>query len=100
MRPQPKVKYVRSEGYLEFIREFPCIVCERSPVEAAHSGAHGLGIKTDDNRTLPICADHHRGSKGLDSIGPVNFEKLYNIDIKERVIYYMREFCIRAGLFK
>ena len=48
---------------LEAIRKLPCVVCGRSPVDAAHSNqsAHnkGLGIKASDEFTIPLCRNHH-----------------------------------------
>ena len=48
---------------LAAIRKLPCVVCGRSPVDAAHSnqGAHnkGLGIKASDEFTIPLCRQHH-----------------------------------------
>ena len=48
---------------LAAIRKLPCVVCGRSPVDAAHSNqsAHnkGLGIKASDEFTIPLCRQHH-----------------------------------------
>ncbi|MDN4019657.1 putative HNHc nuclease [Acinetobacter pittii] len=54
---------MRDAKRLKAIRLLPCVVCGRSPVDAAHSnqGAHnkGLGIKADDKYTIPLCRQHH-----------------------------------------
>lgn len=98
MNPQPKFKPVRSRDYLAWIHNFPCVVCNKTPVESAHCGMHGLGTKADDIRTLPICTEHHRGPKGLDTLGPQRFEDLYKIDLKERVIFFLRQYMLEAGV--
>ncbi len=98
MKPQPKPKPVRSRDYLEFIRGFACLVCGNTPVESCHTGPHGLGTKSDDFRSVPLCADHHRGPTGLDRLGPASFERLYAIDIKEQVIRHMKLFMEHHGI--
>lgn len=54
---------MRDAKRLAEIRKLPCVVCGRSPVDAAHSNqsAHnkGLGIKASDKFTIPLCRQHH-----------------------------------------
>ena len=54
---------MRSTKRLNEIRKLPCVVCGKSPVDAAHSNqsAHnkGLGIKASDEFTIPLCRQHH-----------------------------------------
>ena len=54
---------MRNLKRLAAIRKLPCVVCGRSPVDAAHSNqsAHnkGLGIKASDEFTIPLCRNHH-----------------------------------------
>mgnify|MGYP001507172235 CR=1 FL=1 len=54
---------MRDRKRLAEIRKLPCVVCGRSPVDAAHSNqsAHnkGLGIKASDEFTIPLCRQHH-----------------------------------------
>lgn len=54
---------MRDHKRLAAIRKLPCVVCGRSPVDAAHSNqsAHnkGLGIKASDEFTIPLCRNHH-----------------------------------------
>ena len=54
---------MRDAKRLAAIRKLPCVVCGRSPVDAAHSNqsAHnkGLGIKASDEFTIPLCRNHH-----------------------------------------
>lgn len=54
---------MRDHKRIAAIRKLPCVVCGRSPVDAAHSNqsAHnkGLGIKASDEFTIPLCRQHH-----------------------------------------
>lgn len=59
MKAQPKKKPARSRGYLAFVREHPCTVCQARPVHAHHDGPHGIATKASDLRTIPLCALHH-----------------------------------------
>ena len=59
---------VESGSHLDFIRSLPCLICG-AQAEAAHirmSAAHvgkinpGVGARSDDAWTVPLCPDHHR----------------------------------------
>lgn len=61
---------VRDKAYLEFIAGLPCIVClhhglkQESRTEVCHVGDRGLGQKSSDRDTLPMCGvEHHREGK-------------------------------------
>lgn len=59
------MKPVRSAKYLAWIREFNCVVCDAPPPNHPHhyagrSGVGGMGEKTDDYRTVPLCWRCHR----------------------------------------
>ncbi|WP_269492910.1 Ref family recombination enhancement nuclease [Acinetobacter baumannii] len=55
---------MRDAKRLAAIRELPCVMCGRTPVDAAHSnqGAHnkGMGLKACDSKTIPLCRNHHQ----------------------------------------
>jgi hypothetical protein len=52
----PKFGPIRSENYLAFVRVRPCCVCGApGPSEPHHFGRRGMGQKTDDLRTVPLC---------------------------------------------
>lgn len=79
---------VVDDTYLAWIRIFPCVICwgypgvytplgtcqvyweyeyengcpsQRSKTEAAHTGPHGLGQKSNDDTAIPLCGlEHHR----------------------------------------
>lgn len=61
--PCPKPVAIRDKGHLRFIRSLPCIVCGISPCDAAHislgNNTKGMGRKTDDCYTVPLCHKHH-----------------------------------------
>ena len=54
---------MRDRKRLEAIRKLPCVVCGRSPVDAAHSNqsshGKGIGLKACDTKTIPLCRNHH-----------------------------------------
>jgi len=85
-----KGRPVRSEKYKRFIRRFACCVCDSTRrVEAAHSGAHGLGTKSDDTQCLPLCLLHHQtGDESLHKLGPVEFASVHGIDISKLVLKF------------
>lgn len=60
-RPSPKpASPARSAAHLERVRALPCCVCGRpGPSHAHHHGPRGVGQKTSDYRTVPLCAMHH-----------------------------------------
>ena len=54
---------MRDRKRLAAIRKLPCVVCSRSPVDAAHSNqsghGKGMGLKACDSKTIPLCRNHH-----------------------------------------
>ena len=59
---------MRDNKRLATIRKFPCVRCGGRPSQAAHSnfGEHskGMGIKADDQFTIPLCHFCHRWFDG------------------------------------
>lgn len=57
----PKHKRWKSEKYLKFIREQPCIICGQraEPHHVRMNSNAGTGIKPDDTWSLPLCRLHH-----------------------------------------
>jgi hypothetical protein len=90
----PKPESLRSKLYIAWIHLFPCLVCNRRDVEAAHTGEHGLRTKAPDIQVVPLCVDHHRGVLGLDRIGPQRFEELYNVDLKAKVLQFINRYIV------
>ncbi|MBR1171384.1 ERF family protein [Bradyrhizobium liaoningense] len=53
----------RSKAHLMFVREQPCLVCQRIPCDAHHlkfAQPSTLGCKVSDEFTVPLCRMHHR----------------------------------------
>jgi len=79
--PIPKTAAARSRHYLDFVREHDCCVPNcRGRSQAAHIGAHGLGVKASDFEAVPCCAAHHIGHQGLHHMGRVRFEQAYRVN--------------------
>jgi len=69
--------------YLEWLRDQPCCVCGKRPVEPAHyPRTRGAGAKEDE--ALPMCHPCHRVSH---DIGFVSFFEIYGKNIFENFIY-------------
>jgi len=89
MRSATKKKLGRNPKYLDWIREKPCLICERqdtpSTAEAAHVGERGLSQKCPDSEAIPLCVFHHReGPHAHHKLGK-RFWVLYGID-KDAII--------------
>jgi hypothetical protein len=66
IRKRPRIE---NRNHLAFIRKLPCAVCgTRRNVEAAHvrmgnplygKRQAGMGEKSDDKHSVPLCAAHH-----------------------------------------
>lgn len=81
------MKSLRIKSYLSWIRSQACICCGRhNHIEAAHVGMHGLGQKSPDSMTIPLCPLHHRtGNDSYHRLGPVRFAEKWNLDIGKLV---------------
>ena len=54
----PKTVPVKHAGYRRLVAALPCMVCRRFGCQAAHANTgKGMGTKTDDRLTFPLCAD-------------------------------------------
>lgn len=82
----PKAKVNRSEAYLSFIRQQPCLVCHRTPSEAAHTDKAGVSLKGSDYYCVPLCYTHHADYHRL---GAQTFENEQGLDLRERVYDYL-----------
>ena len=57
----PQQPRIRCEKFLTWVRTHPCCVCDSSgPSEAHHVYTGGMGLKTHDFHTIPLCTQHHR----------------------------------------
>lgn len=76
-----KIKPIRSQPYLAFIRTVPCVACHQvSDAEPHHVQLDGgiIGGKCSDLWTIPLCREHH------DEIADITlklFERKYDLDI-------------------
>jgi len=45
---------------MEWIRQQPCLICGKRPVEAHHYGPRAFGRKASDSQAIPLCREHHQ----------------------------------------
>jgi hypothetical protein len=74
LRTRGKHPRQQDRDHLKFIRGLPCLICgSRNTIQAAHIRAGnavyakrstGMGEKSDDRYTLPLCAAHHEEQHG------------------------------------
>lgn len=67
------------------VAELGCVICRRmgfgpTPAEVHHirTGV-GAGRRADDDRTIPLCYEHHRGALGIHGMGRKAFERGYGV---------------------
>lgn len=66
----------RSAAFLEFVRSQPCVGCMAPPRNDAHHwGARGVGIKTEDYRTVPLCRMCHQTFHQQGRVGPFDRDR-------------------------
>lgn len=69
---------VRDREYLRFIKRLPCVACLRTwSVDPAHTGPHGIGQKSCDLQTIPLCRRCH----GAFDAEPHEFAETWKLDI-------------------
>lgn len=56
-----KTPRIRDKKHLKFISTLPCVVSGKGEVQAAHisTGRNSMGMKSGDNRTLPLNWEVH-----------------------------------------
>jgi len=77
-----KVKTKAEKERLQTIAEMPCYACFQDGLEVSsevhHIRSHtGIGLKSSDFMTIPLCPRHHRYGKVSVHLGKVDFEKRY-----------------------
>jgi DNA recombination protein Rad52 len=53
----------RDKEHLRYVAAQPCLICSRTPSDAHHvrfAQPKGLGLKSSDEFTVPLCRIHHR----------------------------------------
>jgi len=81
---------VRNSRYLAFLRRFGCCACGSTrQVEAAHTGPHGLGQKSPDLSTIPLCVHCHQlDADSLHNLGPEQFASDHALDVPALIARY------------
>lgn len=81
--PLPPAK---APHYLAYVRQLSCCVCGAEPPnEAHHHGSRGMGQKTDDYRTVPLCFQCHRRFHDTGEL-PVDF----NAKLIDTLVRFLR----------
>lgn len=69
----------------DLLTESGCILCRHlgwgeTPAQIHHlrSGV-GMGQRSSEDRTIPLCRSHHVGPKGFHGLGRRAFERLYGV---------------------
>ena len=58
-RPKSKALMLRTHGTPEhraWMKEQPCLICDRTPCDAAHLKSGGTGRKDSYTRSVPLCS--------------------------------------------
>lgn len=63
---------MRHPKYLKHVRTHHCMVCFRTPVDAHHFGPGGMGLKSNDYFTVPLCREHHNEFHRRGQIGDMS----------------------------
>ena len=77
----PRRGLIVDDAYRAWIRRQACVCCgSRRYIECAHVGIRGLGVKSSDFETLPLCSSHHvQGPESHHALGRKFFE-YWNLD--------------------
>lgn len=92
--------------YKAWIATLPCIVCVRGVIEmlqiapftwiarseAAHVGDRGLGQKSSDRETIPLCMQHHRTGKDAAHVIGKRFWIHHGLDRVKLIAEFNREY--------
>lgn len=95
---------MRSEEYKAWIRTQGCVVCisvllangisyvKRRESECAHVGNRGLGQKSSDRETLPLCKEHHTEGKLAHHKLGKRFWGVHGLDKDALIAWYNAKF--------
>lgn len=78
-RKRQRARFARAYGSAENvarIQAMPCVICNRTPSEAAHVKSRGAGGTWQD--LVPLCRDHHREQH---TMGIDTFQSHYCVDL-------------------
>lgn len=77
-----RARTAEEERMMSNVGEMGCLVCEHmgypgTPAELHHVRArHGWG-RSSHKAIIPLCPEHHRGNKGVHSMGRQQFKDMY-----------------------
>lgn len=90
--------------YLEYVREQPCCVCMKTPVDADHLETIGMGRDRKkrgpyDLSCIPLCREHHNHRH---QYGTAKFFKIYRVDIWREAFDTLRRYILdeRQNIFR
>lgn len=62
------------------------MICNKLPVETHHVDGRKFG--TNDHRQIPLCLEHHRGTKGIHNLGNISFQIEFDVNIYDKADEY------------
>jgi hypothetical protein len=73
---------IRDARYIKWIRTLPCVVCGRTPSEAAHTGTDGgQSLKSSDSSCIPLCTNcHTMCATSYHNLGRNEFERVHGVN--------------------
>ena len=80
--------------YIEYIQRKPCSICFKTPVDAHHLDAIGMGMNRKketprDYTCVPLCREHHQE---YHTVGINKFEEKYNLNIWKDAFNLLRRY--------
>lgn len=91
---EPKQIIHKDLKYEDWIRDKPCLICQRPPRSEAHHCWH-TGRKNGGNSYLavPLCTYHHTfGSDAYHVVEAKRFQEIHNKDLKDEIINLLSEY--------
>lgn len=86
-----KPKRFESPEYLKHVRSYGCLICSSEACDAHHVMTGGMGTKTHDVFTIPLCREHH---DEMHRMGPIHFESKYQVNIWQNVAFLLAEYFV------
>ncbi len=64
--------------------EMGCCVCGDQPQihHLTGVGLSGMALKADDEKTIPLCEDHHTGANGIHRMGVATWEDMFGTQLQ------------------
>ncbi len=83
-----KIKNEINDRLREWIRQQPCLICQKAPSDPHHVKSRGSG-GIDKGNLIPLCREHH--SK-IHNVGRLSFENIYKLKLEDYARRYQRKF--------